>query len=159
MTKTEVNALKSVDAPIWMLIPRFITAFLYLFLGSRHLLIPESFRRTLELPAEHGILFTWFFKIPLENPSIFEIFRIVVGIAEILIGLALVIGFLLRLMGIISTVLLIFIVISLIPSWFMVIVHGLSLFFSIPLIFFNANRFAPAEKIIPPHLMKWQAKY
>ena len=114
--------------------------------------------KTLELPANRGMVFSELFRVTLADVMIFFIVRIVAGTLEIIIGIALVIGFLLRMLSFISTVILTLIVIALIPSWFMVIVHGLPLFLSVPMIFMNSNSYAPAEKYIPQSMRKWQAK-
>jgi uncharacterized membrane protein YphA (DoxX/SURF4 family) len=141
-----------------MLIPRFILGFLYLYLGTQHLFIPSIFQRTLELPANRGIIFRDLLRVILADETLFFIIRIGTGALEIIIGAALVVGILLRIWGIVSTLILALIVIALIPSWFMIILHGLPLLLSIPMIFINSNRFAPAEKYIPQSLRKWHAK-
>ena len=140
-----------------MLIPRFILGFLYLYLGIQHLLIPNVFQRTLELPANRGVIFRDLLRVILTDETIFFIVRVTAGTLEVIIGIALVIGFLLRIMGLVSTMILILIVVALIPGWFMVILHGLPLLISVPMIFINSNRYAPAEKYIPQSLRKWHA--
>ena len=144
--------------PLWMLIPRFILACIYLYLGTIHLLDPIKFQRTLNLPTTEGILFNGFFNTIVGDEQLFTLIRIFAGSMEIIIRLALVFGFLLRFCGIISTILLSFIVISLIPSWFILVRHALPLVLSIPMIFYNSNRYAPAEKFVPQSLKKWHIK-
>ena len=81
-----------------MLLPRFVIGFLYLYLGIQHLFLPSLFQRTLELPVNRGIVFNEFLKEILTDEMIFLIVRIVAGTLEVIIGNALVIGFLLRMM-------------------------------------------------------------
>ncbi|MFW9904955.1 MAG: hypothetical protein ACFFFH_11525 [Candidatus Thorarchaeota archaeon] len=104
------------QASVWMFFPRLVLAFLSLYLGSSHLLLPEVFRKILELPTYHGILFKDLMMMILTNSDLFSILRIIVALSDILIDLALLIGFLLRLMGLISSILLFFISLSLIPN-------------------------------------------
>ena len=141
-----------------MLIPRVGLGLLYIYLGLRHLLIPETFRSTLELPANNGIILRDILVLPLTNETLFIVVRFIAVVVELIVGGALLVGFLLRLLGIISTGLLFIITISLIPNWFMLVLHGIPFIVSIPLIFINSNIYAPAEKYIPKFLRKWQAR-
>jgi uncharacterized membrane protein YphA (DoxX/SURF4 family) len=144
--------------PKLILLPRFSLAALYLWLGTNHLLYEEVFRRTLELPANNGILFNGIISSVLDNTQFFFIVRYFAVILELSVGLSLLFGFLLRFMALLSTLLLTLITLSLIPNRFMLLIHGLPLLLSIPLIFINSNLYSPGERFVPPQLKRWQAR-
>lgn len=124
-----------------------------------HLIFDEVFRRTLELPAKNGILFTDLIFLILDNSQMFTLVRYFGAILELSVGLAFLFGFLLRFTSLLSTSILALITLSLIPNWFMLLLHGLPLLLSVPLIFINSNLYAPGQRLVPDRLRKWQARY
>ena len=138
------------------LILRIILSLVLIFLGFNHLLNPSTFEKTLELPLNNGIFFNWFYKIILQDSNLFFLTRSIVGTLELIFGVLVLFGIFVKLVSALTSFILCFIIISLIPSWFMVFVHSFSLIIAIPLIFLENRLFIPFEKFIPEKMKKFQ---
>ncbi len=149
---------QSSPVSVWALISRFLLAFIYLYLGLKHLFNTESFRRTIASPESGSNFLRDIFALPLENEVSFTVFRFFAVSIEILMGIMLIIGVLLRLLGYISSSLTFILAVSLIPNFFLFFLHFIPCILSLLLIFFNSNKFVPAERFIPESLLTLQKK-
>ena len=108
---------------ILILISRFSLVLIYFYLGIKHLVNPESFRATIALPETGSNILREIFALPLANETSFTLFRYFAVSLELLMGFMLLIGFLLRLCGVVSSSLTFLLGISLIPNVFLFILQ------------------------------------
>ena len=135
-----------------MLIFRFLLGLLLFYLSLQQIFVQDFFRKTLELPAQQGLYLKWFFQFFLSSPTIFTLSWVLVVLVEILLGIALLIGFLPRLASFLVTVFLLIIIIGLIPNWFILFIHSVPLLFSIPLILYGSDQYSPFSKYLPQRI-------